>query len=203
MALFDKKKKPAAAEQKLTWYQNIIVDLHDVLCVFGIFLILYMLCFRVVVVVGPSMYDTLFDGDRLVLLSSTVYKNPKAGDIVVASLDDFDNGECIVKRVIATEGQTVDINFETGIVYVDGIALEESYTHTLTNTREGMQFPLVVTEDCLFVMGDNRNSSKDSRSTEIGLVDKREILGKAIFLLLPGDNRGTEKPNYDRIGVIG
>ena len=203
MALFDKKKKPVAEEKKLTWYQNLIVDFHDILCVFGVFLIVFMLCFRVVVVIGPSMYDTLIHGDRLVLLSSTVYKNPQPGDIVVASLKDFDNGECIVKRVIATEGQTVDINFETGVVYVDGIALDESYTHTATNTQEGMQFPLVVSEGCLFVMGDNRNSSKDSRSPEIGLVDKREILGKAIFLLLPGDNRGNEKPNYDRVGVIG
>ena len=178
------------------------MDLHDLLYVLAAFMIIYMLFFRVVVVVGPSMYDTLVDGDRLVLLSSSVYQNPKQGDIIVASKQSFEDGECIVKRVIATEGQTVDIDFKAGIVYVDGTALEEDYTYTLTNMEEGVSFPLYVEEGHVFVMGDNRNNSKDSRNPQIGLIDKREILGKAIFLLVPGTNKGTENANYDRIGVI-
>lgn len=196
------KEQDQEPEEKLTWQQNLLLDLHDLLFVLAGFMIVYMLFFRVVVVVGPSMYDTLVDGDRLVLLSSSVYKNPKQGDIIVASKQSFEEGECIVKRVIATEGQTVDIDFNLGVVYVDGVALEEDYTYTLTTMEEGVSFPLYVEKGHVFVMGDNRNSSKDSRNPQIGLIDKREILGKAIFLLVPGTNRGTENANYDRIGVI-
>lgn len=196
------KAQDQEPEEKLTWQQNLLLDLHDLLYVLAGFMIVYMLFFRVVVVVGPSMYDTLVDGDRLVLLSSAVYKNPQQGDIIVASKQSFENGECIVKRVIATEGQYVDIDFNAGIVYVDGVALEEDYTYTLTTMEEGVSFPLYVEKGHVFVMGDNRNSSKDSRNPQIGLIDEREILGKAIFLLMPGTNHGTEDANYDRIGVI-
>jgi signal peptidase I len=166
------------------------------------FMLVYMLLFRVVVVVGPSMYDTLLDGDRLVLLSNVIYREPEQGDIIVASKESFENGECIVKRIIATEGQTVDIDFRQGIVYVDGVALEEDYAHTPTTLFEGVSFPLTVEEGKVFVLGDNRDSSKDSRSPQIGLIDEREILGKAIFLLSPGTHYGREEANYDRIGVI-
>ena len=197
-----RNKQEQEPEEKLTWQQSLLMDLQDLLYVLAAFMIIYMLFFRVVVVVGPSMYDTLVDGDRLVLLSSSVYQNPKQGDIIVASKQSFEDGECIVKRVIATEGQTVDIDFKAGIVYVDGTALEEDYTYTLTNMEEGVSFPLYVEEGHVFVMGDNRNNSKDSRNPQIGLIDKREILGKAIFLLVPGTNKGTENANYDRIGVI-
>lgn len=202
MSKFQFKKKEKEPEEKLTWQQNLLLDLRDLLYVLAGFMIVYMLFFRVVVVVGPSMYDTLIDGDRLVLLSSSVYRNPKQGDIIVASKQSFENGECIVKRVIATEGQMVDIDFKAGIVYVDGVALEEDYTHTLTTLDEGVSFPLHVDEGHVFVMGDNRNSSKDSRNPQIGLIDEREILGKAVFLLTPGTNGGTEEAQFDRIGVI-
>ena len=104
--------------------------------------------------------------------------------------------------MIATEGQWVDIDFEEGIVYVNGTALEEPYIKTPTNAFEGVGFPLMVDEGCIFVMGDNRNESKDSRSLEIGLIDKREILGKAIFLFLPATDEGHSGPEFDRIGVI-
>ena len=199
---FKKKEKKDEPEEKLNWKQNLILDLHDVIYVLAGFMILYMLFFRVVVVVGPSMYNTLVDGDRLVLVSNALYQEPKRGDIIVASKKSFDNGECIVKRVIATEGQEVDIDFKAGIVYVDGEALIEDYTYTGTFMQEGMKFPLVVDEGCVFVMGDNRGMSKDSRDPEIGLIDERQILGKAIFLLSPGTHGGTEKADYDRIGVL-
>ena len=100
--LKNKKEKAQESEEKLTWQQNLMLDLHDLLYVLAAFMIVYMLFFRVVVVVGPSMYDTLIDGDRLVLLSSAIYKEPKQGDIIVASKKSFEDGECIVKRVIAT-----------------------------------------------------------------------------------------------------
>ena len=177
--------------------------LHDLIYILAVVLLLCLLCFRVVVVSGSSMYDTLLDGDYLLLISNAFYQNPRQGDIVVASKDSFDNGAPIVKRVIATEGQTVDIDFGTGIVYVDGVALEEDYTYTMTNLDEGTSFPQVVEKGHVFLMGDNRNKSKDSRSPEIGQVDEREILGKAIFLFMPGTNKGNDTFDFSRIGVLG
>ncbi len=177
--------------------------LHDLVFLVAGLLLVFSLLFRVVVVSGPSMNDTLVDGDWLVLLGNTFYREPQQGDIVVASKESFDNGAPFIKRVIATEGQTVDIDFVAGIVYVDGVALEEPYTLTPTNLFEGIKFPLTVEEGCLFLMGDNRNKSKDSRSVEIGQVDRREILGKAVFLVIPGNNQGETERELNRIGVIG
>ena len=122
------------------------------------------------------MYSTLLDGDYLLLLGNVFYQEPEFGDIVVISKKSFDNGSPIVKRVIATEGQTVDIDFENGIVYVDDVALNEPYINSLTTMNEGNRFPLVVEDNCIFVLGDNRGVSRDSRDPVIGQVDKREIL---------------------------
>jgi len=165
-------------------------------------LLVLLLLFRVVIVSGASMNNTLIDGDYILLLGNILYQSPQQGDIIVASKDSFKGGEPIIKRVIATEGQQVDIDFDAGIVYVDGIALDEPYTLTPTNLEEGMQFPLIVEEGCVFAMGDNRNKSKDSRSPEIGQIDIREILGKGIVLMLPGSEGGMVKPDFSRIGVI-
>ena len=181
---------------------GILLYLHDLVHALAWIMVIFLLLFRMVIVSGSSMYSTLWDGDCLLLLSNTVYHNPEQGDIIVASKDSFRNGEAIIKRVIATEGQTVDIDFEAGIVYVDNVALDEPYTYTPTNHREGMEFPLVVEDGCLFVMGDNRNGSLDSRSHEIGMVDKREILGKALFLVIPGADERTHQRDFDRIGAL-
>ena len=191
-------------QEKTNWKKSLVMYLHDVLCYLIVILILFLLVFRVVVVSGTSMNSTLYNGDYLLLLSNTFYHDPKNGDVVVISKDSFDDGAPIVKRVIATAGQTVDIDFAAGIVYVDGIALEEDYVNTPTNTRGTVAFPLTVPENCIFVMGDNRNGSRDSRYIEIGLIDRREILGKAIFLFLPGTNTETDpRPrDFNRIGVI-
>ena len=190
-------------EKKLTWQQRLVTDLRDVVVVLVVFLLLFMMAFRIVSVKGPSMYDTLLDGDRLILLSSVFYREPKQGDVIVASLESFKDGECIVKRVIATEGQVVDIDFLTGEVRVDGVLLDEPYIHTPTDRSEGVEFPVVVEPGHVFVMGDNRGNSLDSRSHEIGQIDKRQILGKAIFLLFPGNNLGQDEIDFSRIGVIG
>ena len=181
---------------------GLLIYLHDVVFLLAGLLLAFLLCFRVVVVFGPSMDNTLCHGDYLLLLGSVFYQEPQYGDIIVASKDSFDSGEPIIKRVIATAGQTVDIDFHQGVVYVDGVALDEPYTNTLTNLSEGMTFPLTVDEGCVFVMGDNRNESKDSRSPEIGLIDHREILGKAIFLLFPGSDADSERREFSRIGVL-
>lgn len=200
MELFRKKnrdEREVEPQEKQSWKQLLVLDLKDLLYVLAIFMVIYMLFFRVVVVVGSSMYDTLHNGDRLLLISSNFYKEPKQGDIIVASKQSFANGECIVKRVIATEGQTVDIDFQKGIVYIDGKELVEDYIYTETTLFEGVSFPVHVGEGQVFVLGDNRNNSKDSRNPQIGLIDRREILGKAIFLITPGDEGG-----WSRFGVI-
>ena len=182
---------------------SILDYLHDLVCILTAVVLLCLFCFRVVVVSGSSMYNTLLDGDYLLLISNVFYRDPQPGDIVVASKDSFDNGAPIVKRVIAIEGQTVDIDFVAGIVYVDGVALEEDYTYTMTNMDEGVKFPLTVEKGHVFLMGDNRNRSKDSRSPEIGQVDRRELLGKAVFLFVPGTNFGNDPFDISRIGVLG
>ena len=191
-------------EKKYTTTQKIFKESRDYFVILILFMLVYILCFRVVIVVGDSMFDTLVDGDYLVLISNVFYTEPKHGDIIVASKDSFRGGECIVKRVIATEGQEVDIDFEKGIVYVDGEALQEDYIYSETKLYEGISFPLTVSEGCLFVLGDNRMDSKDSRSPEIGLIDMREVLGKAVFLLYPGDpdDNGPAKRDLGRIGGL-
>ena len=195
-----------AAKKKINWRKSLLVYAHDVLYLLAI-LIVASLFLRVVVVSGTSMTNTLKDGDYLLVLSNVFYREPKQGDIIVASKSTFDDGKPIVKRVIATEGQTVDIDFELGIVYVDGIALDEPYTKTPTTLQEGVTFPLVVEEDCIFVLGDNRNGSRDSRYPGIGMIHKKEVIGKVLLIFLPGTN-GTdiygnpiEPRDFRRIGV--
>ena len=195
------------------WHKQVLLYLHDIVYLLSAVILVLLLCFRVVVVSGTSMNTTLLDGDYLLLLGNVFYQNPEYGDVIVASKDSFENGSPIVKRVIATGGQWVDIDFEAGIVYVgdsmnDMKPLDEPYTYTPTNVQEGVAFPVQVPEGCLFVMGDNRNGSKDSRNPDIGMVDKREVLGKVIFLFLPGTN-GTDiygnpkQPrDFSRIGVV-
>ena len=190
-------------EKKENDFQStVLLCLHDLAFLLAGILLALLLLFRIVIVSGPSMNDTLIEGDYLLLLSNIFYTEPQSGDIIVASKDSFKNGEPIIKRVIATEGQQVDIDFEQGIVYVDGVALQEPYTLTPTNLEEGISFPIVVEEGCVFVMGDNRNMSKDSRNPEIGLIDNREVLGKAIVLIFPGTEGGSRPLQYNRIGVV-
>ena len=179
--------------------KSVISYLHDIVCLVAGMMLVFSLLLRVVVVTGPSMNKTLYDGDWLLLLSNVFYKDPKPGDIIVAAKSDFEDGTPIIKRVIATEGQTVDIDFQEGVVYVDGTALDEPYTNTMTNLSEGVEFPLTVKENCIFVLGDNRNLSKDSRSTEIGQIDKRQVLGRALVLVVPGTSGGMVSRDFSRI----
>ena len=187
---------------KESWQKDVLLYVHDLIRLLAAIMLVFLLLFRMVIVSGSSMYSTLWDGDWLLLVSGSFYREPEYGDIIVACKDSFNDGEPIIKRVIATEGQTVDIDFEAGIVYVDGIALEEAYTYTPTNYPEGMVFPLVVEEGCIFAMGDNRNNSRDSRDPSIGQIDKREILGKAIFLVFPGTDEGRQERDFSRIGAL-
>lgn len=200
--MIHKKQEKKVNEEHPGWKKSVVLYLHDLLYMLVAIMIMFLLVFRVIVVSGSSMYSTLIDGDYLLLVSNLFYQEPRRGDIIVAAKKSFDDGAPIIKRVIATEGETVDIDFDMGIVYVDGVALEEPYTYTPTNVDEGMRFPLTVEENCVFAMGDNRNRSKDSRNPEIGQIDKREILGKALYLFMPGTDEGHAGPDYDRIGAI-
>lgn len=182
--------------------KSVLLYLHDLIYMLAGIMLVFLVLFRMVIVSGSSMYSTLWDGDWLIVLSSTFYQDPEYGDIIVACKESFNDGEPIIKRVIATEGQKVDIDFKRGIVYVDDKALAEPYTFTPTNHEEGMQFPLIVDEGCIFAMGDNRNSSRDSRDPAIGLIDTREILGKALYLVYPGTHEGTTARDFSRIGAV-
>lgn len=192
----DKEKEPRS------WKQSVLLYVHDLMCMLLVVMLLFLVVFRVILVTGDSMFTTLWDGDYLLLVSELFCGDPKPGDIVVISKQSFDNGSPIVKRVIATEGQTVDIDFESGTVYVDGKALREPYIHNETTNEEGTVFPLTVAENCIFVLGDNRAVSLDSRSPQIGQIDRREVLGKALCLIIPGTHHGQLLPDYSRIGAV-
>lgn len=171
---------------------------------FYIFLIIALLvflsAFQPVKVEGSSMENTLLNSDLLLMKRDWLVRQYAQSDIVVAAKDSFHNGGCIIKRIIAVGGQTVDIDNETGIVYVDGIALDETYTLTPTYEKGELAFPLVVDENCYFVLGDNREDSLDSRSLKIGQVHREEIQGKIIWLLLPGI--GSDRFDISRIGTV-
>ncbi len=183
----DKVKKPEAAKTETTtrgeiydWMQSLILAL--IICI-----VVFVFFFRIVDVVGDSMNPTLIDGDKL-LVSDVLY-TPKQGDIVIFRKDEY-KPEALVKRVIATEGQTIDIDFDRGRVYVDGELLDEPYIAELTKNQLDFQGPQTVPEGCVFVMGDNRNASSDSRRAEIGMVDERLIVGKVLLRVFPFDSIG-------------
>ena len=150
--------------------------------------VVFMFVFRTVGVVGDSMWPTLNTGDRIVLTAA--YGEPEYGDIVVTCQPDLSNviPDTLVKRVIATEGQTVDIDFTKGKVYVDGVELDEPYTADPTRDREDFNGPVVVPEGCVFVMGDNRNHSTDSRDNRVGFIREEYVMGKALFRIAPFGN---------------
>jgi signal peptidase I len=164
--------------------------------IFGI--LVFVFIGRVMGVDGMSMLPTLHHNDKFIM--SNLFYTPKYGDIVVIKTDTFGDTP-IVKRVIATEGQTVDIDFNAGVVYVDGEPLDEPYTNAPTFAREDFYGPLTVPEGHVFVMGDNRNASTDSRSNAVGLVDTRRILGRVMFILLPAE-QWNRKEFWARIGPV-
>lgn len=152
-------------------------------------LLLLTFVFRQVTVNGRSMTDTLQDGDRLIV-SNFMY-TPKNNDIIVISHGN-NYSEPIIKRVIATEGQSLSINYETGEVVVDGVLLDEPYIKgTTKQLRNPLDIPTVIPEGYVFVMGDNREGSLDSRSTEIGLIPVENIIGKAEVRIYPFDSIGS------------
>ena len=181
------KKAEKDGSETLDWLQCIVSAL--VICI-----LIFTFLFRVVSVIGSSMVPTLTDGDRLIV--TDLFYKPKYGDIVVLRKLEFKD-EAIIKRVIATEGQTVDIDFDAGVVYVDGTALWEPYINDLTHRQLDFTGPVTVPEGCVFVLGDNRNGSTDSRYALIGCVDRRLILGKAYLRLTPFKKFGGLYENFN------
>ncbi|MCL2627561.1 MAG: signal peptidase I [Oscillospiraceae bacterium] len=196
-----KVKKVKNKEEK----SKVQMDLYDwVQCLFSALIcgiLIFIFIGRSIGVVGRSMESTLKDTDRVIMRS--LFYEPQNGDIVVfqsTNVDRFNNIP-LVKRVIATEGQSVDINFDTSEVFVDGELVDEPYTYTMTTNRDGFQGPVIVKEGHVFVMGDNRAASIDSRSADVGQIDTRHILGKVLFILIPGESR-TEPRDWSRFGVV-
>ena len=190
------EKKQSAGKELYEWVQALVGSVLLVVLIFTFVV-------RLIGVDGSSMEPTLKHGDRLLVLNSLWYDDYRYGDIVVLRKDTFME-EPIVQRVIATEGQTVDIDFDEGVVYVDDVALEEDYINDYTYLEEGTEFPLTVPQGSVFVLGDNRNHSSDSRDSRLGTVDNRYVIGKAVFLAFPGtgEHAYAEKRTFGRIGVI-
>ncbi len=168
------------------WFEAICFSLIAVILVFTLFI-------RSAQVDGSSMLPTLIHEDRLILMNSAI-TGVKKGDIVVIT-QPTEIGGPLIKRVIATEGETVNIDFENGKVYVDDILLEETYINTPTTKvpYDSVEFPFTVSKGHVFVMGDNRNASTDSRSQSIGEIDTRYIIGKAVLRIYPFDSFGLVK----------
>lgn len=187
-------------------------DITDVLesIIFSIFIVLlvFTYLFRLSDVSGPSMEPTLKEKDRVVI--SSLFYTPEQNDIVIVDSKNLD--KLIVKRIIALEGQSVNIDFNEGIVYVDGKPVDEQlyvpsedgsepelqadhFVNTLTTSDMGAfsSYPVTVPENCVFVLGDNRNRSKDSKHSELGFVPEDEIVGRVIFRIAPFSKFGTVK----------
>lgn len=200
------KKKENAAETAEKQGKKESCELYEwvqaLVCSVLLVVMVFTFGVRLIGVDGHSMLPTLQHGDRLLVLNSMFYHDYQYGDIVVLRKESFGQ-EPIVKRVIATEGQTVDIDFASGVVYVDGEALDEDYINEPTYTEEGVQFPLTVPEGEIFVLGDNRNGSSDSRHSQLGTVDDRCVIGKAVWMLFPGPDSNSGERVFSRMGWIG
>lgn len=138
--------------------------------------------FRVINVKGESMMNTLLDRDKV--LATEWYYKPKSGDVVIIRKGSY-LIEPLIKRAIATEGQTLSIDFNTGSVTVDGVVLDETYIREPMWLREDGEIPSVIPQGYCFVMGDNRNNSMDSRSKDVGLIKNEDIVGKASYIVWP------------------
>jgi len=172
-AAFDEKN---SGKEIYDWIYCLVIALIICVIIFAFFI-------RVIDVVGTSMNPTLNNSDKM-LVSGLFYK-PSVGDVVVFKKNEYDPDKALVKRVIAVEGQEINMDFDKGIVYINGQPIVEDYILEPTMNKLDFIGPKTVPEGCVFVMGDNRNASVDSRKTEIGMVDTRLILGKAYFVIYP------------------
>lgn len=175
------ERRRSAMAEVYEWVESCVIAM-------GVVLLIFAFVARTATVSGPSMLPTLHDGDRLLLLQAG-YHDPQYGDVVV--IDRSQKGEPpIIKRVIGRAGDEIDIDFESGQVRRNGKLLHEPYLNEPTLTRRDVVFPVTVPEGSVFVMGDNRNHSVDSRTQEIGMVDLRRVMGRAVYRFLPFGSAG-------------
>lgn len=184
------EKTPEQKKKEFLWE---LFGTIETFCICAaVIVLLFTFCVKLTVVDGESMENTLKNGE-LILIRNAFYE-PKAGDIVVIhdpSLGTY-YGKPLIKRVIATGGQTIDIDFDTWTVTVDGQVIDEPYIK-LTNDVQltsAWTYPLTVPDGEVFVMGDNRNHSGDSRSAAIGTIDERCIVGEALLRVFPTEKLG-------------
>jgi signal peptidase I len=195
-------------KKKGTFWKDIADMLEAVLISVFCVIMIFAYVLRPVTVEGHSMESTLQDQDKLFM--TDLFYTPERGDIVIVDNDVShlydENGNLVegaglstettekrlIKRVIAMGGETLDIDFTTGTVTIDGEPLEESYINNLTLNDEGaFTYPLTIPEGYYFVMGDNRQHSSDSRHPLVGLVSADQILGKAVFRFAPFSSIGS------------
>ena len=179
--------KPVRGQGVLEWYEALISAALVLVLVFSFF-------FRIIQVDGSSMVPTLVNGDKLIVLGAGY--TPQRGDVVI--VDSYTSyGKPLVKRVIAKGGDTISIDYDAGTVEVNGELLQEDYIAAPTHLGYDVEFPYTVPEAVprgdLWVMGDNRNESLDSRSSYVGCIDERDILGKVLLCFLPVSDFGVVK----------
>ncbi len=192
----NEKKKTLRRKDFFEWLDVIVAAMVAVVVIF-------IFVFRLVTIVGDSMKNSFYEGEKVVI--TNLFFEPHYGDVVVISRNAHNTAEetenssgPIIKRVIATGGQYVDIDFEAGVVFVgydlgNMKALDEPYTLAPTYLKRDVEFPVYVPEGYVFVLGDNRNESMDSRFSQIGengLINEKYILGKAIFRIFPFNRMG-------------
>ena len=182
--LRSKKEKMRISEDIFGWIESLVLAVV-------ILVIVNSFILRTTGVTGQSMEPTLEDKDYLVV-SKLFYKEPKQGDVVIFYSPQYWD-EVLVKRVIGTPGDVVDIDYATGNVSVNGKVLDEPYIKERIRFQDDVQMPFTVPENCVFVMGDNRNHSTDSRSTTVGAVPYDSIIGKVLFRIFPFNKIGTVK----------
>ena len=199
---FFSEELPEEPPQNNQTFAGEFLEWIEVLCsAMVMVVVLFTFIFRVATIEGESMLYTLEENDKVVI--SNLNYEPRQGDIVVVSRNakntikaETTSNEPIIKRVIAVGGQTVDIDFKTGTVYVDGKVLEEDYLGSPTYDKYDVDFPIYIPEGYIFIMGDNRGDSMDSRDGRIGeggLVDERYVLGRAIYRFMPFNKIGKLK----------
>ena len=192
------KDNKEGEEEKSSFFSDVLEITESVFMSIFVVLLIFTFVARPVTVDGLSMYPTLEDDDKLIM--NSLFCSPDVGDIVII---DNQNGHTfeadgesifestglqkrIIKRVIATEGQTVDIDFVEHTVTVDGEVRDEPFIAEATSYDPGaFDYPITIPEGYVFVMGDNRNNSTDSRDSHVGLVKTDDIMGEAVFRFYP------------------
>ncbi|NLP48304.1 MAG: signal peptidase I [Clostridiales bacterium] len=184
---FGRKRNPKFYTILYDWADSVVGAILLIFIIFAFF-------FRVVGVSGTSMVPTLSDGDWVAV--SSINGHARRGDIVVVTQPN-DVHEPLIKRVIAIGGDRLDIDLEKNTVSINGHQLKEPYIKEPINKSFGVDLPLTVPEGYVFVMGDNRNNSKDSRSPGVGMIDERYILGRTLFRFYPFKDSKIKYATFD------